>query len=155
MNRRRLAATLVALMFASAARAQTELCQAVAHRLWTQVAVAPLLEQDPLAELSAVEPRSFRPGQKTLAKPGQSIADSLIQDHAADAPLAEKLRALPPTEAARFGGSDAWLLDRVDGTLGCHTVLVVAVPRRAPRMRSTCRPARARPPCARCQRWRR
>ncbi len=64
----------------------------------------------------------------SLGKPGQSVADALARDHAAPAELVKKLRELPPARALRFGTGPVWLLDRVDGTLGCHTMLAVAVP---------------------------
>jgi hypothetical protein len=123
---KRLAVSLLVLTVASAANAQTDLCQTVAHHIWSGVAVGPLREQTPLAELVAAG--VVRPGEKGLAKPGQSIADALVLEHAAESDLARRLRDLPPSEAMRLGDSDIWLLDRVDGTLGCHTAMTVAVP---------------------------
>ncbi|HBK07036.1 MAG TPA: hypothetical protein DDZ81_14515 [Acetobacteraceae bacterium] len=121
MPRYRLAAALMALTFGPAAQAQTSLCQAVAHHLWSDVAATPLREQTPLAELVAGAPRSFRLGER---KPGRAVTTALSASEA----LAGKLRDLPPTDAIRFGNADIWLLDRVDGTLGCHTAIVAAVP---------------------------
>jgi hypothetical protein len=127
MHRRRLAVSLLVMMAASSTgHAQTDLCQAVAHHLWSAVAVNPLREETPLAELIAAAPTAFTPGGVGLAKGDQSIADSLIQDYAADASLAAKLHDMPPTEATRLGETNVWLLDRVDGTLGCHSPMVVA-----------------------------
>jgi hypothetical protein len=77
---------------------------------------------------SGVAPAVSAGGGAALTKPGQSIADALISDHAADAALAAKLLESPPSRAVRFGETDVWLLDRVDGTLGCHTPLTVVVP---------------------------
>lgn len=129
---RRLRASLAGLVFLAApdAHAQTEMCQAVAHHLWSGVATVPLREQTPLAELTVAG--VVHMGGHGLTKPGQSIADALIKDHAADAALERKLRDLPPADAVRFGDTDMWLLDRVDGTLGCHTPATVAVPAGAP-----------------------
>jgi hypothetical protein len=108
---------------------EASLCQTVAHHLWSEVATGELRQQTPLAELIAAAPAAFRPGGTTgLAKPDQAIADALVQDHAADPPLADKLHDLPPSDAVRFGATDVWLLDRVDGTLGCHTTTTVLVP---------------------------
>lgn len=114
------------LTASSPAWAQAELCRIVANRLWSQVAVNPLREDTPLAELSEV--RAVRQDQTALPKAGQSIADALIADHAADPQLARKLHDQPPSGATRFGDTDLWLLDRVEGTLGCHTPLIVSVP---------------------------
>lgn len=132
MQGRRLAVSLLAVGFATHAWAQADLCHGVAHHLWTSVAAGPLHEQTPLAQLSAARPASFKEGDRTLAKPGQSIADALIREHAADSALAAKLRDLAPAEATRFGKSGIWLLDKVEGTLGCHTILLAAVPPGAP-----------------------
>jgi hypothetical protein len=77
---------------------------------------------------SGVAPAGSAGGGAALTKPGQTIADALIDGHAADPGLAAKLRGLPPSRAVRFGETDVWLLDRVDGTLGCHTPLTVVVP---------------------------
>jgi hypothetical protein len=124
-------AAFLALPFAvfSAAHAQeTNLCRAVAHHLWAEVATAPLHDRTPLAALTADAPGTFQIGAKDFGKPGQSIADALVQDHAADPALAGKLRDLQPRDAMRFGDSGVWLLDRVDGTLGCHTAMTVVVP---------------------------
>jgi hypothetical protein len=140
MYRRRLAAGLLVMTAASTAHApavlaQTALCQAVAQRLWSAVAVGTLHEQAPLAELIAAAPAAVTHGAPGLAEgdqpPGlakgsQSIAESLIQDYAADASLTAKLHELPPTEATRFGETNVWLLDRTDGTLGCHSPMIVA-----------------------------
>jgi hypothetical protein len=126
MHRRRLAVSLLLAAACSPAQAQTDLCQAVAQHLWSSVAVAPLREQTPLAELTALAPASVVRGGAGLAKDGQSIADSLIGDYAADQALAARLHEAAPTEAARFGETNVWLLDRVDGTLGCHTPMIVA-----------------------------
>lgn len=116
-------------VFASVAHAQdAKLCRIVANHLWSEVATAPLTEQTPLAELKAVAPAAFLVDGTSLAKPGRSMADTLVQDHAADPDLAGRLRDLPPTDATRFGGTNVWLLDRVDGTLGCHTAMTVIVP---------------------------
>jgi len=129
---RRLTAGLVglALLAASDAHARADMCGVVAHHLWSDIAPLPLREQTPLAELTATG--MALPGGHGLTKPGQSIADALINDHAADEPLARTLRDLPPSEATRFGETDLWLLDRVDGTLGCHTAIVIAAPAGAP-----------------------
>ena len=124
MHRRRFAVCLLALVFAPHARAQTDLCQAVAHDMWFGVATAPLREQTPLAALTAISAVGM--GSRDLVKPGQSIADALMPN--ADSNLGRKLRDMPPTSAMRLGDSDIWLLDRVDGTLGCHTPMVVALP---------------------------
>lgn len=121
MPRFRLAAALMALTFVPAAQAQTNLCEAVAHHVWADVATAPLRAQTPLAQLIAAAPQSFRPGEKTS---GPAFVKSLSASEA----LTRKLRDLPPTSAVRFGNSDIWLLDRMDGTLGCHTPLVAAAP---------------------------
>jgi hypothetical protein len=126
MHRRRLALSVLMMAAASTAQAQTELCQAVAHHLWSSVAVSPLREQTPLSALIAAAPAVIAPGGGGLAKGGRSIADSLIQDYAADDALTAKLHELPPTDAIRFGETNVWLLDRVDGTLGCHSPIVVA-----------------------------
>ncbi len=99
------------------------LCRTVAHALWSDVAPAPLREQTPLAQLAAI-----KRGESGLAKAGQSIVDALVSDHAANPDLVQKLQATPPAEATRFGDGDVWLLDRVEGTLGCHTLMTVAVP---------------------------
>jgi hypothetical protein len=115
---------------APGAHAQTNMCQIVARDLWSNVATAPLREQTPLVELTAAG--LVHTGSHGLTKPGQSIADALIKDHAADEALVRKLRDQPPTEATRFGDSDMWLLDRVEGTLGCHTATTVAVSVGAP-----------------------
>ena len=133
MHRPRLALSLLMMTVASTARAQTEVCQSVAHHLWSDVATGPLREQTPLAQLTAAVPTAFKADASSaadggLAKPDQSIADALIKDHAADAALAAKLRDIPPSEAVRFGTTSLWLLDRVDGTLGCHSAMVAAVP---------------------------
>lgn len=131
MQRCRFAVSLSVITFLAvpAGHAQADLCQAVAHHLWSDVASIALREQTPLAALvTAGAVHKGGTGLDGLAKPGQSIADALIQDHAADPDLARKLRDLPPTEAMRLGDSDIWLLDRVDGTLGCHTATTVAVP---------------------------
>jgi hypothetical protein len=134
-------AVILALPFvvASAVHAQETappgrngLCQSVVHHLWSDVATSRRQEQTPLAALVAAAPAAFRVGGKVLGKPGQSIADALIEDHAAEPKLAARLRDQPPRDAVRFGESDVWLLDRVDGTLGCHTAMTVVVPASGP-----------------------
>nr|WP_294522056.1 hypothetical protein [uncultured Rhodopila sp.] len=125
----------MAVLAATPARAadSIELCRSVAALMWSAVATAPLHEQTPLAQLTEAAPGSVKaahPG--SLGKPGQSIADALARDHAAPAALVKQLRELPPTQAMRFGTGPLWLLDRVDGTLGCHTTLAVAVPASGP-----------------------
>jgi hypothetical protein len=92
------------------------LCQSVAHHLWSEVAAAPLTEQTPLAELLAAAPAVFK------------AAPPVTRDFHADPQLADKLPATPPGDMIRLGNSDVWLLDRVDGTLGCHTVLTSVIP---------------------------
>lgn len=127
-------------IFASVAHAaDTQVCSTVAHHLWSSAAPAMMRDQaappdaTPLAALVAVAPAAVQRGDVEgaagLNKPGQSIADALVADHAADPALAAKLRDLPPSRAVRFGETDVWLLDRVDGTLGCHTALAAVVPR--------------------------
>jgi hypothetical protein len=129
MPRHRAAMLAFPFVFASVAHAQdTDLCRVVAHHLWSDVATAKLQQETPLKQLTAAAQIEFQVGAKDLAKSGQSIADALIQDHAADPPLAAKLRDQPPQDAIRFGATDIWLLDRVDGTLGCHTAMTVVVP---------------------------
>jgi hypothetical protein len=129
MPRHRAAMLALPFAFASVAHAQeTDLCRVVAHHLWSDVATAKLQHETPLQQLTAADQIAFQVGAKDLARPGQSIADALIQDHAADPALAAKLRDQPPREAMRFGNTDIWLLDRVDGTLGCHTATTVVVP---------------------------
>jgi hypothetical protein len=129
MLRYRAALLALPLAVASVAQAQEgNLCRAVAHHLWAEVATRPLQGQTPLGQLTSAAPNSFRAGDKDLGKAGQSIVDALVQDHAAEAALAAKLHDLPPSDATRFGASDLWLLDRVDGTLGCHTTMAVVVP---------------------------
>ena len=116
------------LTFAPVAEAQTVLCQAVANHVWSKVAAAPLAAQTPLAELTEAVPASFKPGETGLARPGQPVADALVQDHAADAALARKLRDFPQGEAMRLGQSRVWVLDGVESRLGCHSVMTVVVP---------------------------
>jgi hypothetical protein len=129
MPRHRAAMLALPFAFASVAHAQeTDLCRAVAHHLWSDVATAKLKHETPLQQLTAADQIEFQVGGKDLAKPGQSIADALIQDHAADPPLAAKLRDQPPRDAVQFGDTDIWLLDRIDGTLGCHTAMTVVAP---------------------------
>lgn len=106
----------------------TALCRTVAHDLWTDVATAPLREQTPLAALPGITRGTTDIVKSGLAKAGQSIADALVDDHAAEPALVQKLHDMPPAEAMRFGDSDVWLLDRVEGSLGCHSPMTVAVP---------------------------
>jgi hypothetical protein len=134
MNRLRCAIGL-AVLAASPARAadSIDLCRGVAALVWSSVATAPLQEQTPLAQLAAAAPGSVKAAESGgLGKPGQSVADALARDHAAPAELVKRLRDLPPAQALRFGTGPIWLLDRVDGTLGCHTTLAVAVPASGP-----------------------
>jgi hypothetical protein len=129
MPRHHAAILALPFVFASLAHAEEpDLCRTVAHHLWSDVATAKLQDQTPLKQLTAASQIGFQVGGKDLAKPGQSIADALIQDHAAEPPLAAKLRDLPPQNAMQFGDTDIWLLDRVDGSLGCHTAMTVVVP---------------------------
>lgn len=131
MQRHRLLALgSLALTISAPAWAQTDLCPIVANRLWSEVAVNPLREQTPLAQLAAVA--AVQRSSAELARPGQSIADALVQDHAADPDLARKLHDQPPSAAMHFGDSNLWLLDRVEGTLGCHTPMMVSVPTDSP-----------------------
>jgi hypothetical protein len=125
----------LAVLAASPARAadSIDLCRAVAALVWSSVATAPLHEQTPLMQLAEAAPGSVKAAESGgLGKPGQSAADALARDHAAPADLVKKLRELPPVQALRFGTTPLWLLDRVDGTLGCHTTLAVSVPASGP-----------------------
>jgi hypothetical protein len=125
----------LAVLAASPARAadSIDLCRNVAALVWSSVATAPLHEQTPLKQLTEAAPGSVKAAENGgLARPGQSIADALARDHAAPPDLVKKLRELPPAQALRFGTGPVWLLDRVDGTLGCHTTLAVAVPASGP-----------------------
>lgn len=103
-------------------------CLRVAQELWSGVATAPLRAQTPLAELPAIKRGTTDIVGAGLAKAGQSIAAALTDDHAAEPELAQKLHDTPPAEAMRFGDSDVWLLDRAEGSLGCHMPMTVAVP---------------------------
>nr|WP_294548752.1 hypothetical protein [uncultured Rhodopila sp.] len=134
MKRLRCAVGLAALVAAPARAADSiELCRGVAALVWSSVATAPLREQTPLKQLAEAAPRSVKVAESGgLGKPGQSVADALARDHAAPADLVRKLGELPPARALRFGTGPLWLLDRVDGTLGCHTTLAVAVPATGP-----------------------
>ena len=134
MKRLRLAIGL-AVLAATPARAadSIDLCRGVAALVWSAVATAPLREQTPLKQLSAAAPGAVKLSENaSLGKPGQSVADVLARDHAAPAELVKKLRELPPAQALRLGTGPVWLLDRVDGTLGCHTTLAIAVPASGP-----------------------
>jgi hypothetical protein len=125
----------LAVLAATPARAadSIDLCRGIAALVWSAVATAPLREQTPLKQLSAAAPGAVKPAENgNLGKSGQSVADVLARDHAAPAELVKKLRELPPAQALRFGAGPIWLLDRVDGTLGCHTTLAVAVPATGP-----------------------
>lgn len=125
----------LAMLAATPARAGDSigLCRNVAALMWSAVATAPLHEQTPLAQLTEAAPGSVKAAETgSLGKPGQSVADALARDHAAPAALVKKLRELPPAQALRFGTGPLWLFDRVDGTLGCHTTLAVAVPASGP-----------------------
>jgi hypothetical protein len=120
-----------ALILATRAEAagSLDLCQAVARHLWSSVAIRPLRGQTPLAELTEAVPSAIETAESSsFARPGQSAADALAQDHAAPDALVKRLRDQPPATIMRLGGSAIWLLDRVDGTLGCRTTLAVAVP---------------------------
>jgi hypothetical protein len=114
---------------AAADNGSAGLCQTVARDFWANVATAPLREQTPLAELPGLRDGTSDTG---LAQAGQSIAEALVKDHAADPELAQKLHDMPPVTAMRFGKSDVWLLDRVEGSLGCHTPIIAAVPPNGP-----------------------
>ena len=121
----------LAVLAATPARAadSIDLCRNVAALVWSAVATGPLHERTPLKQLAEAAPGSAKAADSgSLGKPGQSVADALARDHAAPAELVKKLRELPPARALRFGTGPVWLLDRVDGTLGCHTMLAVAVP---------------------------
>jgi hypothetical protein len=129
------ALVLAAQAFAARADAagSLELCQAVARHLWSSIATRPLHKQTPLAELAEAAPSAIKATESTsFARPGQSAADALAQDHAAPDALVKTLRNEPPTTVMRFGASALWLLDRVDGTLGCHTTRAVALPADGP-----------------------
>jgi hypothetical protein len=127
-----LCTTLVLAAQAEAA-GSLELCQAVARHLWSSVATRTLHEAAPLAELTAAIPSAVKAEAGAgFARPGQSVADALAQDHGAPDALVRKLRDQPPTTVMRFGSGAVWLLDRVDGTLGCHTIRAVAVPTNGP-----------------------
>lgn len=102
------------------AEGSLELCQSVAHHLWAEVAAAPLAAQTPLAQLTAAAPAFIKAGVPATA------------DVQADAPLAEKLAATPPRDMVRLGETEVWLLDRVDGTLGCHVAVAAVIPANAP-----------------------
>jgi hypothetical protein len=129
--------TVLCAALVLAARAEAagslELCQAVARHLWSSVATRTLHEATPLAELTAAIPSAVKAEAGAgFARPGQSVADALAQDHGAPDALVRKLRDQPPTTVMRFGSGAVWLLDRVDGTLGCHTIRAVAVPTNGP-----------------------
>ena len=97
-----------------------QLCQSVAHHLWSEVAAAPLGAQTPLAELIAAAPAAVKAGVP------------VTKDFQADPPLAEKLSATPPQEMVRLGETEVWLLDRVEGTLGCHVAVAAVIPDNEP-----------------------
>jgi hypothetical protein len=102
----------------------------VANRLWSDVATAPLQEPAPLAQLTAAASAGVPVVAKndgSLVKPGQTIADTLMQ-HGAPAAVAEKLHDLQHVDAMRMGDSQVWLLDQVAGTLSCHIAMAVSVP---------------------------
>jgi hypothetical protein len=120
-------------LLAAAPAGAADLCRDVAALLWSSVATAPLHEQTPLKQLTEAAPAAVKAAETgSLGKPGQSIADALARDHAAPAELVKKLRDLPPNRTVRFGSGPVWLLDRIDGTLGCHTSVAVAVPASGP-----------------------
>ncbi len=113
---------LLSLPIVTAAHAEgsMELCQSVAHHLWAEVAAAPLAAQTPLAELAAAAPALIKAGVPAAA------------DVQADPPLAGKLAAAPPRDMVRLGETEVWLLDRVEGTLGCHTAVAAVIPANGP-----------------------
>ena len=132
MQRTAVALCMTLVCCVSAGRAEENgsaaLCRSVAHDFWSDVATMPLHEQTPLAQLPAMERGTTDIVKAGLAKADQPIASALANDHAADPALVQKLHDIPPAEATRFGDSDVWLFDRVEGSLQCHTPLIVAVP---------------------------
>jgi hypothetical protein len=117
----------------AAAADSTGVCRDVAALIWSSVATAPLHEQTPLKQLIEAAPAAVKAAESSSpAKPGQSAADALARDHAAPAELVRKLKELPPARTVRFDSSPVWLLDRIDGTLGCHTSVALVVPASGP-----------------------
>ena len=116
--RRWLRLLLISFPIVPAAHAEDsiELCQSVAHHLWSEVAAAPLAAQTPLAALIAAAPAAIKAGVP------------VTKDFQADPPLAEKLGATPPRDMVRLGETEVWLLDRVEGTLGCHNAVAAVIP---------------------------
>src|SRR3954452_8257926 len=88
-------ATLGLAAWGLAARAEAggslELCQAVARHLWSVVATRTPDEQTPLAALTAAVPSAVKAEAGAgFARPGQSVADALAQDHGAPDALVGK-----------------------------------------------------------------